>query len=349
MSDRLGSFPPPSSPILVQREEPAPRESEIPEPEEPSFDWRTNALLFALTVLSVFFVGRSWTATDGTQGLASWASAWTFAVPLLAILLSHEFGHYIAARIHRVPASLPYFLPLPVLNPFGTLGAVIIMPRRIRSANALLDIGAAGPLAGMVVAIPVMLYGLSLSHLGPVGGGDGTYIQEGQSLLYWGLKALVFGHIPANMDVQLHPTALAAWVGFLITFLNLIPVGQLDGGHVAYSLFGQRQNRFARWLKFAPVLLLIYNFVLHMLPALRQAAAGGISSTPIQVWMPGISSVMNWFFLALLIFFMGRAGGGKHPPVDETHAELSPVRKVVAVVTLLLFVALFMPSPWVVY
>ena len=164
-----------------------------------------------------------------------------------------------------------------------------------------------------------------------------------------GERGEVSHHFTVDVEEYFHPTALAAWVGFLITFLNLIPVGQLDGGHVAYSLFGQRQNRFARWLKFAPVLLLIYNFVLHMLPALRQAAAGGISSTPIQVWMPGISSVMNWFFLALLIFFMGRAGGGKHPPVDETHAELSPVRKVVAVVTLLLFVALFMPSPWVVY
>jgi membrane-associated protease RseP (regulator of RpoE activity) len=317
---------------------------------EPRFNWHTNALLFVATVVSVFFVGRDWTGTPGSHGLSLWLSAWTFAVPLLTILVCHEFGHYIAARIHRVPASLPYFLPLPIFNPFGTLGAVIIMPRRIRSSNALLDIGAAGPLAGMFMAIPIMLYGLSLSHLGPIGpaGEGGVYIQEGQSLLYWALKAIVFGHIPANMDVQLHPTALAAWVGFLVTFLNLIPVGQLDGGHVAYALWGRRQDRFARWLKFTPVALMAYNFVVHTLPVLLRALSVGFANVPGRDWLPS-SSVMNWFVLAILVFVVGRAGGGHHPPVDDHHAELSKGRKLIAIATLLLFVALFMPSPWVVY
>ena len=186
------------------------RESQIP---VPIFNPRTNAILFVLTVLSVFYVGQGWTAKPDMGTWEALQGAWVFAVPLLSILVAHEFGHYIAARIHRVPASLPYFIPFPILNPFGTMGAVIIMPRRIRSANALLDIGAAGPIAGMVVAIPVMLFGLSLSELGPRS--DTGYIQEGQSILYWALKAMVFGSIPADQDVHLHPTALAAVGGLL--------------------------------------------------------------------------------------------------------------------------------------
>ncbi len=139
------------------------------------FDWRKNAVLFGLTVWSVFSTGRIYAISENTAGVAGpWYSGWTFAVPLLLILLAHEFGHYVAARVHRVPASLPYFLPLPVQvgSPFGTLGAIILMPGRIRSARALLDIGAAGPLAGMAVAVPTMVIGLKLSHVGPTHAGQ---------------------------------------------------------------------------------------------------------------------------------------------------------------------------------
>lgn len=306
------------------------------------FDWRKNVVLFLLTVLSVFYVGRVWTVTETSSGAELWLGAWKFAVPLLTILLCHEFGHYIAARLHRVPASLPYFLPLPILNPFGTLGAIILMPRRIRSRKALLDIGAAGPLAGMAVAIPLMLYGLSQSHVGPRV--TSQYIQEGQSLLYFALKYLVFGAIAPDYDVQLHPTALAAWAGFLITFLNLLPFSQLDGGHVAYALFGPNHNRIARVVYYAPLLLLAYNFVAYALPVLR---LDNLAELGFEAWLPVISSLSSWITVFILLGIMKRATGFDHPPVDDH--ELSFGRKCIAALTLLLFVLLFMPSPWTVF
>jgi membrane-associated protease RseP (regulator of RpoE activity) len=338
----FSSFPPPR---------PVPDELELPPPvakaveDEPRFNWRTNALLFALTVVSVFYVGQIWTADLGMTALERWASAWKFALPLLAILVTHELGHYVAARLHRVPASLPYFLPLPVLNPFGTLGAVIIMPKRIRSARALLDIGAAGPLAGLVMAIPIMLIGLALSSVGPRGAGGGTlYIQEGQSLLYFLLKTAVHGYIPADQDVHLHPTALAAWVGLLVTFLNLIPYGQLDGGHVAYALLGKRQNRLAKLVPLLPVTMALYNGWIHLLPIALRASRDGIGSTTPEAWFAA-SGVTIWITLLILLWLLGRSTGGGHPPVDDE--RLSRSRKGVALFTLGMFVLLFMPSPWV--
>ncbi len=342
----FGSFPPvpdsspPSTRLGLPAEEDV-RDSDLP---APRFDWRTNLALFVLTVASVFYVGQTWTATAEQSGLSAWVDAWTFAVPLMAILVTHELGHYFAARLHRVPASLPYFLPLPFLNPFGTLGAVIIMPRRIRSANALLDIGAAGPLAGMVMAIPIMLYGLSLSTVGPRI--ESGYIQEGQSLLYWALKTMVFGPIPADQDVQLHPTALAAWAGFLVTFLNMIPFGQLDGGHVAYALLGKRQDRVARLLLWSPLVLAAYNALVFVLPVVRRGLSEGFGTLEAAAWFPA-SSVTVWLTIFVLLMVMRRTAGSDHPPVDDE--KLSPKRRVVAVATLLMFVAIFMPSPWVVF
>ncbi|HEY3236993.1 MAG TPA: site-2 protease family protein [Polyangiaceae bacterium] len=308
------------------------------------FDWRTNAVLFLLTVLSVFYVGRIWTGKPDDTPLQLWTGAWPFAVPLLAILLVHEFGHYIAARLHRVPASLPYFLPLPVLNPFGTLGAVILMPRRIRSRKALLDIGASGPLAGMALAVPLMIYGLSLSHVGPRG--TSNYVQEGQSILYFLLKFAVFGHISGADDVYLHPTALAAWAGFFVTFLNLVPFGQLDGGHVAYALFGERQNRAARWMLLLPPLLMAYNFWVYARPILLEGYRAGFSTLTAERLSPA-GSVLNWLVPWVLLLLMRRWVGAGHPPVDET--SLGWGRKVVGAVTLITFILVFMPTPMVFY
>jgi membrane-associated protease RseP (regulator of RpoE activity) len=318
----------------------APAESEDPI----RFNWRTNAALFAATVVSVFFVGRLWTGREGDSEWQLWLGAWRFAVPLLAILVAHEFGHYIAARLHRVPASLPYFLPLPLLNPFGTLGAIIVMPRRIRTRSALLDIGAAGPLAGMALAIPLMIYGLSLSPLEPRGVLETGYIQEGQSILYWALKYLVFGPIPADHDVYLHPTALAAWAGFFLTFLNMLPFSQLDGGHVAYALMGRRQNRLAPWLLVVPPVLVIYNFWIYVRPIVDRGMSQGFDTLTWSSWAP-VSSVTLWIMLGILLLVLRRLAGADHPPVDDE--RLSPARRTVAIVTLALFVLLFMPSPMV--
>lgn len=335
------AFPPPSERRAVESYSNPP--SAPPEP-EPRFNWRVNAGLFLATIVSVFWVGQNWTATQGSSFVKTLLGAWTFAVPLLVILVAHELGHYIAARIHKVPASLPYFLPLPILNPFGTMGAVIVMPRRIRSANALLDIGAAGPLAGMVFAIPIMLVGLTLSSVGPRG--TENYIQEGQSILYWALKLAVFGPMSPELDVQLHPTALAAWAGFLVTFLNLLPFGQLDGGHVAFALFGERQNRLARFFQMVPLLMIVWNGWIYARPLLLRGFHDGFRSIPGNAWFP-MSAITVWITIFILLTVLSRLSGSDHPPVDEE--TLSPGRKAIAVITLAFFVLLFMPTPWVVF
>lgn len=292
---------------------------------------RTNLLLFTATMVSVFHAGammelRSHGVVAKTHLEALLAAlthlhwGWTFGVPLMAILLTHEFGHYFAAKFHRVPASLPYFIPLPAVGLFGTMGAVISMPERIRSRNALLDIGAAGPLAGMVVAIPVLVIGLLQS---PVKVVTGHGLLEGQCLLYSLLKHLTLGTIPPGHDVFLTNTALAGWVGLLITMLNLIPIGQLDGGHIAYALFGERHNVVAGYLHKGLLAAFAYNVVVYRSPV------------PGMVWVV-------WF--GLLLVLKRFSGDAWHPPTDLGE-KLSPARRVIAVACLVLFVLLFMPTP----
>jgi membrane-associated protease RseP (regulator of RpoE activity) len=312
----------------------------LPEPEPRQRDWRVNAALFLATVLSVFAAGAQVYPTRASGFLdfaRALGSGWRFAVPLLSILVVHEFGHYIAARLHRVDASLPYFLPLPMLG-LGTMGAIIAMRGRIRSRNALLDIGASGPLAGLVVAIPVLIIGLSLSPVLP--NPEGHYGQEGQSLLYLALKRLVVGPIPDGYDVQLHPTAFAGWAGLLLTMLNLLPWGQLDGGHVAYALFGTRQDRFARVFRTALIPLFLYNLASLLLPVARGQST--------QSYLQASVDSVFWLLWFVVLGVISRvSGGAAHPPTEP--GVLSPVRRVVAVVTLVLFGLLLMPTPFVNY
>jgi membrane-associated protease RseP (regulator of RpoE activity) len=293
----------------------------------------TPALLFLLTCASVLWTGASMIGRGLPETFGELSRGWVYAVPLMAILTCHEFGHYIAARIHRVPASLPYFLPLPMISPFGTLGAVIAMPERIRSRNALLDIGAAGPIAGMCVALPVLIYGLQLSPVEPQS--TSGYLQEGQSLLYWALKRLVLGPIPEGHDVILHPTATAGWVGLLVTMLNLIPWGQLDGGHIAFALLGPTQNRVARGVRHAVLLCFAYNLAAFVLPVLRGASRMSLGEA--------ISNSLTWLIWFALLSLLGRFMGHDHPPFEP--GELSRSRRRVAIGCLLLFVLLFMPTP----
>src|SRR6266545_6697705 len=205
--------------------------------------WRLPAVLFVTTVASILYTAaHGYTEPDQPVRLVNGVS---YAVSLLAILLTHEFAHFAFARYHRVNASLPLFIPLPVITPFGTMGAVILMKDRIKSKNALLDIGASGPLAGMLVAIPVLLYGLAHSEVHPLTHGA-AHSQEGNSLIYWLMKYIAVGSIPEGWDVYLNPVAFAGWFGLFVTFLNLLPVGQLDGGHVAYALFGRGHRLISR-------------------------------------------------------------------------------------------------------
>jgi len=339
----------------------------------PRFDWRKNLVLFGFTLWSVFATGRMHVVPDPNAHVP-WYAGWTFAVPLMLILLAHEFGHYIAARIHRVPASLPFFLPLPpqLGSPFGTLGAIILMPGRIRSARALLDIGAAGPLAGMLVAIPTMIIGLKLSHVGPRL--HDNFIQEGQSLLYMAIKRLTLGPISDAEDVALHPTAFAAWAGFFVTAFNLLPFMQFDGGHVAYALLGKRHHAISRNVWWLPLAMLAYNGYNHVFMAgvgLWSHACARFSNTLLSnnshgtlarywealtaaaaalgpnYWSTAITSTSFWAVLLVVLLVFRYRTSGVHPPVDDS--ELGTSRRWIAVGTLVLAILVFMPSPLVAY
>jgi membrane-associated protease RseP (regulator of RpoE activity) len=216
--------------------------------------WRFNVGLFLATVASCLV---TWMVNEkSTSPPTMWRAA-EFTATLLSILLAHEFGHYFAARIHKVDATLPFFIPMPVLSPFGTMGAVIRMRSIIPTRRALLDIGAAGPLAGLALAIPAYAWGIAHSQpvaLDTVEGG----MQLGNSLLLRLLDHWFAPPIPDGMDLMLSPVAYAGWTGMFVTMINLLPVGQLDGGHVAFSLFGPRQNRIAQWVHRS---MLVFFFV----------------------------------------------------------------------------------------
>lgn len=266
------------------------------------------AALFVATVLSCLFAGAQM-----VDGLTAWnfnlLDGLPFAAGLLAILLAHEFGHYLTARHLGSPTSLPYFIPMPI-GPFGTLGAVISAGSPIRNRRHLLAIGAAGPLAGLVVAVPVLLVGLSLSHLQPLP--PSGYQMEGNSLLYAALKFAVFGRwLPSGgIDVFIHPLAFAGWAGLLVTGLNLIPAGQLDGGHIAYALLGPRRAKLLGWV---------------MLGA-----------------MVGLSFVWTGWVLWLVLLLL--ATRLQDMPLDDI-TELTGGQKVLAAAMLVLFVLVFVPVP----
>jgi membrane-associated protease RseP (regulator of RpoE activity) len=270
-----------------------------------------NLTLFVLTALSTLAAGALLTGVVDMTSPASWLSAGgPFAVTLLAILGVHEFGHYFTARYYKASVSLPYFIPAPPpLFLFGTLGAIIRMRSPARDRNSLFDIAAAGPLAGMLIAVPAVILGLAWSEVAKIPPGA---IHFGDSLLMRWLVYLTFGGLAEGTDVIIHPVALAGWVGFFVTALNLVPVGQLDGGRIAYALLGRHHR-----------VLGVGTFVLLL-------ALGGITGSA------------NWFMWAALLFFL--VGFHHSPPLDDL-TPLSPLRRVVGVACLILLVLLIPPVP----
>lgn len=273
-----------------------------------------------------------------TCGTTWWLGGLPFAATLMLILVSHEAGHFIVARRHGVPASLPYFIPLPVFP--GTLGAVIQMEKPIDDRNKLLDVGAAGPLAGLAVAIPLLVYGLSLSDVA-VSTEPGGVI-EGNSLLYIALKYLVKGqYLPSagGLDVQLHPVAFAAWIGLLITMINLIPIGQLDGGHVACAFFGsERHNRLSGAL---------HRVLLAVGAAVTVGLAVDVRGRGLpwdEALLYGLQSSLSWYVWALMLLGMRRLSGGVyHPPVGDR--ELTAGRRWLVFLVAIVFLLIFTPVP----
>ena len=270
------------------------------------------AVLFAATVLSVLYVGATMESGDLTS--FNLLSGVPYAASLLGILIAHEGGHYVMARRKGVPSSLPFLIPMPVTS-IGTMGAVMQMKAPPKNRSALLAVGAAGPIAGLVVAIPVLILGLMLSPVQATP--HGAYIQEGNSILYAVLKYLVKGEwLPGNgLDVMLNPVGWAGWVGLLITSVNLIPAGQLDGGHMAFVLLGRR----ARYLTLPIVIGLIALGVLT------------------QWW--------GWLLWAGMVYLFGQVHA---TPLDDV-TPLKPGEKAVAILLLVVFVLIFMPVPLMIY
>lgn len=295
----------------LEGEAPAPRLSELALP----------VGLFLLTVFTTLWAGAYAARSDPRQGPvqfllndpAALPTGLPFAGTLLGILVTHEFGHYLFSLMHRVPASLPLFIPGPP-HFIGTFGAVIRMRGPILSRKALFDIGVAGPIAGFVVAVVALVIGLSLSKVVTTEAVYGLHL--GEPLLLQFVSWLVLGPLPQGYDVILHPVGFAAWFGLFVTSLNLIPIGQLDGGHVAYALWGPRQRTVA----------------LAMLPILMMLG-----------FMPG--GWPGWFLWA------GMAGlvGLGHPPVRDPETALGRTRIWVGWGALAIFVVTFAPIPFSVY
>jgi len=272
---------------------------------------RTNIVLFLLTVLSTIVAGsQAFFAFNPFVEPRRLLEGVPFAFTLLAILGTHEFGHYFTARAYGASVSLPYFIPAPPPLLFGTLGAIIRMRSPARDRNSLFDIAAAGPLAGLVVALPALWIGLGWSKVAAVPSGGS--VSFGDSLLLRFMTWLAFGPLPPGHDVFVHPVALAGWVGLFVTALNLIPVGQLDGGRIAYALFGARH----RQISIATFLGLL--------------ALGAVTGAG------------NWFVWAFLLLFV--MGFHHQPPLDDL-SPLSPGRYAVGVLCLLLLVLLIPPVP----
>jgi membrane-associated protease RseP (regulator of RpoE activity) len=299
------------------------------------------ATFLTTTAAGALYVHGQMGGDLGWESILPISDGLSYSLPLMLILLAHELGHYLVARWHGVDASLPYFIPLPPSFGLGTMGAVIGMRNVTADRKKLMDIGAAGPLAGLLVAIPVLCYGLAHSKVGAlVAGGQ----QEGNSILYAVLKHAVKGAwLPdGQRDVFLHPTAWAGWAGLLVTMINLIPIGQLDGGHVAVAYFGNRYNRFAgRLHRLLPLGALgVFLWVMHVL----RLEAGAHWDQTVGAWF-AMGATAPWLVWYVLISLVRRLSRGEyHPPVDETPLPRS--RRALFWVMVLVFVGVFMPVPF---
>jgi membrane-associated protease RseP (regulator of RpoE activity) len=284
--------------------------------------WWPNAVLLVLTIFSTMLTGA---LIEGVElgdilpfGLFE---GWVYAASLLLILGAHELGHYFAARHHRVAVTLPYFLPMPIPGSFGTLGAFIQLREPMRNRRQLFDIGISGPLAGLIFAIPILMIGVATADVNilpneenceELGEECAPYILEGNSVVYKVTKFIFHGKwLPSDFeDMTVNQLSYAGWTGLFVTGLNLIPLGQLDGGHVLYTIIGKRAKQL-----YAPILLI----------------------------MAGLVFFVNegWILLVILMFFFGRI----HAVPRNDITPLGPRRRLLGIAILIALFLIFTPSP----
>ncbi len=269
-----------------------------------------NVVLFLLTVFTTTSVGALMGGRDPFSGIEGFVSGFPFSLTIMAILGVHELAHYFAGRKWGIEVSLPYFIPAP-FPPIGTFGAVIRMKSPIPNRKALVDVGVAGPLAGFVLAVLASVLGLSMSHVVPVhAGAESVSLMLGESLLFKLLAYLVVGPLPEGHDIMLSSVAFAGWIGLFVTALNLMPFGQLDGGHVLFAL-SPRVHDLLRRIRL-PLLLLF-----------------------------GLTLWNGWFVWAALLFFIG----GPHPHPSVMERRLDPIRTALAFTAIIIFFLCIIPSP----
>ncbi|MCH7724997.1 MAG: site-2 protease family protein [Planctomycetes bacterium] len=280
---------------------------------------RAPIILFVLTCLSTFWVGSMhWLPFQQRDGMQvrgfvidNWHFGLIYAGCVLAILLAHEFGHFIATLCHRVPASFPYFIPMPI-SPLGTLGAVIVMDGRTADRRQMFDIGLAGPLAGLAVAIPLLIYGVQ--DLDLTGRQSGVYAYQSPLFIQMLLqiqKPLGFENGNMIWNNQLNPFFMAGWTGLLVTGLNMMPVSQLDGGHVVYALFGKGARWIARGFMVLIIAFIVYDWEF--------------------MWI--------WVVMVGLVVLMGT----DHPPTRNDQVPLGFFRRAIGFASLMIPVLCFPP------
>lgn len=268
-----------------------------------------HILLFILTFISTLLAGAFF-----QKGINLFREPWRiyeglpFASTLMVILLSHELSHYFASKKHHTKATLPYFIPAPSI--IGTFGAFIKMKSPIVTRKALIDIGASGPIAGFILSVIASIIGLNYSTLVPAAVAKGA-LNLGDSLLFSLLSRLILGSPPDSYDILLHPVAFAGWIGLFVTSLNLIPVGQLDGGHIAYAFLGERHSVISKVI--VAILLLL-----------------------------GLLYWEGWAIWGVLMIALGL----RHPPVIYWEVPLDRGRRLLGAVALVMFVITFIPSPF---
>lgn len=265
-----------------------------------------NLILLIATFFTTLFVGATYQGASPLKDLGKLILGLPFSLALLSILGIHELGHYFISKKHGIKVTLPYFIPVPI--GLGTFGAFIKMRSPVIDRRSLFDVGVAGPLAGLAVAIPILVLGLKLSEVVPAGKFG---ISLGSSLLFSLIVWLTLGSIPHGFDVVLHPVAFAGWIGFFVTALNLLPVGQLDGGHISYAILGRKQEKVAM-------------------------------ATFVALFLMGILYWQGWLTWSLLVLFMGL----KHPPPLNDLTLLDEGRQRLGVFMAILFFTLITPSPF---